>query len=131
MLYQISHILNRTMQVAAAGVVVSFFILVGFSVSATPLTDAKGVIFGEGVTPQNVPTMIALIIQIFLGFLGINFIIQMIYAGVEWMNSGGEEKKTKSARDRILHSVIGILILISAYIITNFVLTQLVGTATK
>lgn len=134
MIHRISHVLNRALQVATGGVVVSALVLAGFGVSAGPLDGqllfAKQAIFGEGVEPQNIPTMIALIIQIFLGFLGINFVIQMIFAGTEWMNAGGDEKKTKSARDRILHAVIGILILISAYVITNFVLTQIVGTAT-
>ncbi|MBI4272497.1 hypothetical protein HY621_01445 [Candidatus Uhrbacteria bacterium] len=136
MLHRISHIVNRAIQIATGGVVVSALVLAGFGASAAgPLSDqlqnAKKALFGEGIAPQNIPTMVALIIQIFLGFLGINFVIQMIFAGVEWMNAGGDEKKTKSARDRILSSVIGILILVSAYVITNFVLTQLVGTATK
>ncbi len=128
--------MNRTLQVATAGVAVSAIVLAGFAVSAfrpldAELDAAKNVLFGEGIAPQDVPTIIALIIQIFLGFLGINFIIQIIYAGTEWMNAGGDEKKTKSARDRIVHSVIGILILISAYVITNFVFTQLVGITFK
>ncbi len=132
MIHRISHILNRAIQIATGGVVVSALVLAGFAASAAPLgqqlIDAKNAIFGDAA-PQNIPTMVALIIQIFLGFLGINFVIQMIFAGVEWMNAGGDEKKTKSARDRILHSVIGIIILTSAYVITNFVLTQLAGAA--
>ena len=136
MIHRASRIINRALQIAAGGVVVSTILLAGFGANAAkPLSDqlnnAKEALFGEGISPQNIPTMVALIIQIFLGFLGINFVIQMIFAGVEWMNAGGDEKKTKSARDRILNSVIGILILVSAYVITNFVLTQLVGTATK
>ena len=46
------------------------------------------------------------------------------------MTSGGEEAKTKKAKGLIFAGVIGLAIILSAYAISNFVITSLV-TAVK
>lgn len=57
-----------------------------------------------------------------LGFLGIFFLISLIYAGWQWMSSMGEAEKIDKAKDRLKNSIIGIVIVLAAYLIANFVI---------
>ncbi|NCN07786.1 hypothetical protein GW933_03820 [Candidatus Falkowbacteria bacterium] len=68
------------------------------------------------------------VIQIFLGFLGILAVVLIIYAGFLWMTAGGDSGKVDKAKDYIKNAVIGIVIILAAYIITSFVLEQVNNT---
>ncbi|QQS60423.1 hypothetical protein IPN41_00340 [Candidatus Falkowbacteria bacterium] len=68
------------------------------------------------------------IISIFLGFLGVIFLILMIYAGFNWMTAGGEEEQITKARNTIRAAIIGLLIVISAYALSVFIIERLWGT---
>jgi len=83
--------------------------------------------YGPQAEDVALPTLIARIINIFLGFLGIIFVIIIIYAGFVWMTAGGNEDKVSQARKWITNSVIGIIIILAAYAITNFVVSRIVG----
>lgn len=65
------------------------------------------------------------IINILLGFIGILFFIQIFWAGIKWMTSAGNEEVVKSSRQTIQNAIIGIVIVFSAFVITNFVLNQI------
>lgn len=69
--------------------------------------------------------IISIIIQASLGLLGIIFLILLIYAGFNWMTAGGEEEKVKKATDTIKRAVIGLIIIVCAYLITIFVFNKL------
>jgi hypothetical protein len=60
-----------------------------------------------------------------LGFVGIIYMILIIIAGVMWMTAGGNEEKVSKARKMILGATIGVIIVFSAYAITDFVLSSL------
>jgi hypothetical protein len=79
---------------------------------------AKAAGFGE---PKDITEIIGAIISTFLSFLGIIFLILVLYGGFTWMTSMGNEYKVKKAKDILLQATIGILIIISAYAITYFV----------
>ncbi|MBP7875375.1 hypothetical protein KA012_00070 [Candidatus Woesebacteria bacterium] len=44
-----------------------------------------------------------------------------IQAGIEWITAGGDSGKIQKARDRMIQSTIGLFILVSSFIIINFV----------
>ena len=69
--------------------------------------------------------IVATIIQIFLGFLGIIFVILIIYGGYLWMTSRGNEEQVKKAKDTLQKATIGLIIILAAYAITYFVFTEL------
>lgn len=81
----------------------------------------------EGGEPLGPYTTAELIIEIILGFLGLFFFIQILIAGYQWLSSGGNEDKINHARDRIKSAAIGILIVLLAYLLTVFVINQLVN----
>lgn len=65
---------------------------------------------------------IANVISIVLGVLGVVFLVMMIYFGARWMTAGGDTKAVQTAKDGIFSLVIGLIIILSAYAITSFVL---------
>jgi len=87
------------------------------------LTDAQQInVSGSQTDPKIV---IANVINIALGFLGILAVILIIYAGFKWMTAGGNDDQVGEARKMILQAVIGLVIIFLAYVITNFVVTRL------
>ena len=61
------------------------------------------------------------IIGIVLAFIGVIFLILTIYAGITWMVSGGNQEKITKAKDLIIHSIIGLIIILIAYAAVAFV----------
>ncbi len=54
-------------------------------------------------------------------------LLYFIWGAIEWVTSGGEKGKLETARNRMLHAAIGLLILVSAFVIINFVNFLLFG----
>lgn len=67
------------------------------------------------------------VIQIALSFLGLLALILTIYAGWLWMTSNGEETKVTQAKQLLRNAVIGLVIILSAWAITTFVINKLLG----
>lgn len=66
--------------------------------------------------------MAARVITRVLGFLGIIMVALVIYSGWQYMSAGGDKAKLEEAKKRIQNAVIGLIIILSAYTITNFVI---------
>lgn len=69
--------------------------------------------------------MVSYVIKAFLGLLGIIFVGLIVYAGYNWMTASGESEKIETAQNTIKRAIIGLIITISAYSITYFVLSNL------
>ena len=67
------------------------------------------------------------IINISLGLLGVIAVGIIMWGGFVWMTSGGEEDKIRSAQTIIRNGVIGLVIILSAWGITLFILSKLGG----
>lgn len=61
------------------------------------------------------------IIGTILSFVGVLFLMLMIYAGVMWMTAQGNDQQVTKAKDLLINSIIGLIIIFAAYAITNFV----------
>lgn len=70
---------------------------------------------------QPLPQVIGNIIKGILTFLGIIFLLLIIYGGYVWMLARGNENETKKAKDIITNAIIGLLVVAGAYAITYFV----------
>ncbi|MCX6779632.1 MAG: hypothetical protein NT034_00410, partial [Candidatus Magasanikbacteria bacterium] len=79
-----------------------------------------------GLGHADIRIIIANIIKSALGLLGILAVSLMLYAGYEWMTSGGNEEQIGTAKKILLNAVIGLAIILSAYSIVAFVMTKLV-----
>ena len=56
-----------------------------------------------------------------LSFVGVIFLILMIYGGFMWMSSGGNDEQVKKAQQIIASAAIGLIIILSAYAITQYI----------
>ncbi|RJR30818.1 hypothetical protein C4569_04060 [Candidatus Parcubacteria bacterium] len=65
------------------------------------------------------------IINILLSFIGIVFLILIIYGGYLWMTASGNEEQVGKAKKMIIASVIGLAIVLMSRIIAEFVILAL------
>ena len=77
--------------------------------------------YGETGNPKDIRAIIATIIKVVLGFLGVIFVVLLIFAGIKYMTSGGDQEKVKDAVGQIKNAVIGLIIIVAAYSITYFI----------
>ena len=61
----------------------------------------------------------------FLALLGIIFIVLIILAGYNWMTAAGDEEKVNKAKDTLTRAIIGLVITVGAYAISQFVMDRL------
>lgn len=74
---------------------------------------------------KNLPELIGVIISLVLSLLGIVFFILIFGAGLKWMTAQGNSEKIDSAKNTIQGAAIGLVIILAAYAITNFVFMEL------
>lgn len=82
-----------------------------------------------GATATNLPALVGNLVNVFISVLGIIFVILIVYAGFLYMTAGGEEDNVKKAKKLLSQSIIGLIIIISAYAISFFIFESL-ATAT-
>ena len=73
----------------------------------------------------NLADIVVVVINGVLGLLGIIFLSLTFYAGFLWMTAQGNEDNVTKAKNILTTSIIGIIIIVAAYAITNFVLTAI------
>ena len=71
------------------------------------------------------PQAIGRIINIILSVLGLIATILIIIAGFQWMTSAGNEEKIAAAKKLMMAAIIGLVITLLAYAISNFVIGKL------
>lgn len=80
------------------------------------LTDSK--ILGGAQNPFEV---MGKIVSAGLSLIGFIFFGLMLFAGIVWMTARGDTAKVDKAKDVLESAIIGLIIVIAAYAIVNFV----------
>ena len=75
-------------------------------------------LFGPGSIWTN-------IINTMIYVVGAVAVLMIVIGGLRYVLSGGDASQTKSAKDTILYSIIGVIIAIMAFAIVNFVLINI------
>lgn len=70
---------------------------------------------------------VANIIRWILGILGTVFFVIIVIQGYLYMTAGGDASKTAAATGAITNAVVGLLIIMGAFLITNFVTSGLIN----
>lgn len=82
---------------------------------------------GTGLkTTNSLASIIGSVINAFMGLLGIILVVMIIYAGYLWMMAQGNTQKVDDAKKIITNAVIGLIILMAAYAIAQFVLNAVI-----
>lgn len=84
---------------------------------------------GYDTKNTTIEPIIGIIIKSALTFLGVIFLILTIYGGYMWMTAAGNEEQVGRAKKTLTTAVIGLIIVVSAYAISYFVIEKL-GEAT-
>lgn len=86
-----------------------------------PQGGAAPSVAAQGTLGQN----ITLIINYFLGLLGLVAVGFLIYAGILMVTAGGNDEQVTKARKVIMYAVVGIVIILLSYTIVTFVTSAL------
>jgi hypothetical protein len=79
---------------------------------------------------QDIRMTIGRIINVALSLLGVIVLVIIIYGGFLWMTAGGNDEKVGEAKKWIFGGIIGLVIILSAYAIASFVISNLVTATT-
>lgn len=112
-----------------------FFI--GTTVSAQTETDKYGLDATAGMvdaykdqvganSDNFLATRVGSLIGLVLSFIGVLFLVLMIFAGLSWMTAQGNSEKVTKAKDLMINAIIGLIIVLAAYAITAFVGDKLI-----
>ncbi len=83
-----------------------------------------------GLPTTDIRLVVARIIRVALGLLGIIALVLIIYAGFLWMTAAGNEQQIDDAKKFLINTAIGLAIILSAYAIVSFIISQLTGATT-
>ena len=96
----------------------------GLNTTAGATGHTQQALFGQ---QNSIEYGISVILNVVLSFLGVIFLILIIYAGVRWMIAKGNEQKVTQAQDILEDSVIGFIVVASASAISYFILGTFVS----
>ena len=84
------------------------------------VTTSQG---GTGAS-GNLQSSVGTIINFVTGFFAVIAVIAIIIGGVQYMTSTGDAPKVQKAKNTILYAVIGLIIVILAFVIVNWVINM-------
>jgi hypothetical protein len=85
-------------------------------------------IAGElGQSDANIQVTVSRVIRAFMGLLGLVAVIIILLGGFKWMTAAGADEKVQEAKKLIISGVIGLVIILSAYGIAEFVIGAIVS----
>ncbi len=98
-------------------------------------TDSTGLhVTGQEVyqePPADIGTYLGeRIITPLFGVLGTIFLILVIYDGIQWMTAGGNDTSVSKAKSTIVRALLGLIIILLAYGLTQFVFQALTESPT-
>lgn len=98
------------------------------AVALAQLPNNGGLVELEGnVNLGNRPLIstVGQIINVLLGFLGVIAVVLILIGGFKWMTAAGNEEKVGEAKKLLGAGVVGLVIILAAFAIASFVITQL------
>jgi hypothetical protein len=73
---------------------------------------------GAGYEEKDILKISGNAINIALSFVGVLFLVMMIAGGFVWMTAAGNEARVKTALKLLTAGIIGLVIVVAAYVIT-------------
>jgi cbb3-type cytochrome oxidase subunit 3 len=120
-----------------------FFSLFALSLFLLPALSANAQGYGLDATVSEIPAYssqksvtydqnfltgkVGDVIGLVLSFVGVIFLILIIYGGITWMTAAGNEQAVEKAKTIIIQATIGLVIIFAAYALVNFVGKQFIS----
>lgn len=89
--------------------------------------DLVGKVYAVDIPPvvpvvgMSFTTLVGNIINVLLLIAGILVVVYLVIAGIQYITAGGDAVKSAAARTAIVNAIIGIIIILIAFSITNWV----------
>ncbi|PIS04868.1 MAG: hypothetical protein COT81_04405 [Candidatus Buchananbacteria bacterium CG10_big_fil_rev_8_21_14_0_10_42_9] len=103
--------------------------------NALDLISKSDIGVGTDITSENAEARAARLIggaiTTFISVLGVFFVILAVYAGFVWMNARGRDEEVQRAKDILRTAIIGLIIILLAYSITNFIVSGIYSSVTE
>lgn len=77
-----------------------------------------------GLQNTTLPNIIGNIVKAVLGLFGVVATVIIVYGGVKWMTSEGDTNKIDSAKKLMIAGAIGMVLVVSGYAITTFLINN-------
>ncbi len=108
-----------------------------FSLAALPMLAKAQVtteeIFGGqdiagelGQSDADIRVTVSRVIRAFMGLLGLVAVVIILLGGFKWMTAAGADEKVQEAKKLIISGIIGLIIILSAYGIAEFVINAII-----
>jgi hypothetical protein len=81
-----------------------------------------------GTVPETITRAFSFALNFVFVVAGFILAVQLIWGGLDWVTSGGEEQKLAAAQAKIINAVIGIIIMLAALVIWVFIASNVLGT---
>ncbi|OGF26555.1 hypothetical protein A2477_00205 [Candidatus Falkowbacteria bacterium RIFOXYC2_FULL_47_12] len=98
-----------------------------YGLGATASDAFKGTTIQAQSEKASVATIVGRVINVVLSFVGVVFLILIIYGGFIWMTAGGSEEKVGQAINIFTAAAYGLMIVIAAFLITRYIGTALIN----
>jgi len=123
--------INQTKALIKAAAVAVFVFSAQAALAVDTGLEATAKEGGLNTSSTDIAVIVGAWIQYALSFVGVIFLVLMIYAGFLWMTAAGNEEQIKKAKSLIASAVIGAVIVFGAYAITYFIISNVTkGTVT-
>lgn len=105
-----------------------------FSFVPLAKADANSMLWGgheqnvqvaTGLGNTDPRTMAGSVLKVLLGFLGIIAVLLILYGGFKWMTAAGDEGNVDTAKKIISAGVIGLVIILAAFGVSQFVMSAI------
>ncbi|MBI4133295.1 hypothetical protein HY478_01645, partial [Candidatus Uhrbacteria bacterium] len=122
-------------KILLCGILLAGGILLGFQLSAFSfqIPEAQALDVGVnavdeeiGLSAADPRIVVARIIRVALGLLGVVTVVLILYGGFVWMTASGNEENIAKAKRILTNASIGLVIVLTSFAITQFVLSRLV-----
>ncbi len=94
-------------------------------------TATKAKIISEGARPPTLYQFIGRLVNFALIIIGLVFLVLIIYAGYIWLMARGNDQEISRAVDYLRNGFIGLIVILGAYLLTNYVIFKILGITIK
>jgi hypothetical protein len=113
---------------------ITLLLVVFFNFLLTTAALASGVTFMgnplAGDKPKSIgaETLVGRITKAAIAIVGSLTLVMVVYGGVMWLLASGNEEKVGKAKKILVWSLLGLIVVFSAYAILSFALSQITAT---
>lgn len=101
---------------------------VDFKLLTKPAGDE---LYGQAGGAAYFPELFGMLISILISILGVVLLFFIITAGFYWFTAGGNEAQVEKAKELLKNSVIGMVLILTAYSLSTFIQQALIDRLTQ